>query len=244
MRYLLITLLLVLTITSTVYADTTFINHDLGYKAYLPDNWVMETKNDSQHYFYDTSDEYGALLSIVRYTKDTTYDTPEAWTRSHFIAYKMYMDYYPFGTVLFSDTSETETQGTHWATEMYLRFYTDDTTNYSWDEYTRYTATEKYGWELYAIGDTSDLSANIGFYGAVLKIIEVKDDYVPIIVDNSQLNKPVKHPFSLKSLSKYNAYAYTPLGRRIPLADLQRNRLSHGLYIIDKRKNIILNQFK
>lgn len=243
MKYIFTLLLFVLFTTNSSYSDTTFVNNHLGYKAYLPDNWVMEVKSDSQHYFFDTTDEYGALLSIVRHTKDATYDSPEAWTRANFIAYKMYMDYYPFGTVLFTDTAETEKQGDHWATEMYLRFYTDDTANYSWDEYVRYTATQNYGWELYAIGDTVDLSTNIGFYGAVLKIIEIKDTYVPIIIDYSN-KSPNRYNKFLKLPIHHSDFAYTALGKKIPLSDLKRRRPSYGLFIVNKKKSINLKQFK
>ncbi len=221
------------------FADTTFTSTRLGYKSYLPDNWICEPTDSAQDYFYDTTGTYGALLSIVRYPMDTNmYPNSEEWTISHYIAYIMYMDYYPFGTVLFSDSSATEKQGDLQATEIYLRFYTDDTLDYAWDEYIRYTATKNYGYELYAIGDTNDMSQNIGLYGAILKIIEINENLTPIVVDKIQPEKSLHVIKSLYRLSNLSRALYTVQGRRVSTDVLQNNRVSQGIYIYNKQKLI------
>ena len=221
------------------FADTTFTCIRLGYKSYLPDNWICEPTDSAQDYFYDTTGTYGALLSIVRYPIDTNvYPTSEEWTISHYIAYIMYMDYYPFGTVLFSDSSATEKQGDLQATEIYLRFYTDDTLNYAWDEYIRYTATQNYGYELYAIGDTNDVSQNIGLYGAILKIIEINENLTPIIVHNTPPKKNLLAVKNIYQLSNLSQAIYNVQGRRISVHVLHDRNMSHGLYIYNKQKLI------
>jgi len=230
---------LLLLITSDIlFADTTFTNNSLGYKAYLPDNWVREAKDSVQDYFYDTTGAYGALLSIIRYPIDAgVYDKQGDWTRAHFIAYKMYMDYYPFGTVLFYDTAATEKQGTLWATELYIRFFTDDTANYSWDEYNRYTDNGKYGYELYAIGDTSDVKTNIGFYGAILKIVEILN-ISSIIFQSVTLQKQNIH-YS-KDIFSGTVNLYDVLGRKIAPACMYKKVLPAGVYVIKDNKEVNL----
>lgn len=228
--------------TSNIFADTTFSNTKIGYKGYLPDNWVREPKDSVQDYFYDTTGAYGAWLSIVRYPIDAgVYDKQGDWTRAHFIAYKMYMDYYPFGTVLFYDTAATEKQGNLWATELYLRFFTDDTANYSWDEYNRYTDNGKYGYELYAIGDTVDVKTNVGFYGAILKIIEILDISAIIF----QIATPQK-PYIHHSMDIFTGTVnlYDVLGRKISPACIDKKVLPAGVYLIKNNKVVNINGHK
>ncbi len=245
LKYISLMLCILFIIHFHPYADTTFTSTRLGYKSYLPDNWICEPTDSAQDYFYDTTGTCGALLSFVRYPMDTNmYPNPEEWTISHFTAYMMYMDYYPFGTVLFSDSSETETQGDLRATEMYLRFFTDDTLDYAWDEYIRYTATENYGYELYAIGDTNDVSQNIGLYGAILKIIEINEDLTPILVNNTP---PKKNLFTVKNfypLSDLSQAVYNIQGRRISIHLSHDRNVSHGLYIYNKQKLITIPSVK
>ncbi|MBN1980088.1 MAG: hypothetical protein JW795_01045 [Chitinivibrionales bacterium] len=221
-----------------IYAATTITSTKLGYQCYLPDNWICEVKSDTQHCFYDTTGTYGALLSLVRYQKSSdVYSTPEEWTMAHFIAYILYMDYYPFGTVLFSDSSAAEKQGDLRATEIYLRFYTDDSLNYSWDEYVRYTATLNYGYELYAIGDTADMIANIGFYGALLKMIIISESFSPITIKL----KPYNDPSLVKSTNFHpllgsGQFLYTLQGRRMSVHTLSLNSRSQGIYVYNNKK--------
>ncbi len=224
-----------------VSADTTFISTRLGYKSYLPDNWICESTDSAQDYFYDTTGACGALLSIVRYPMDIDmYPNSEEWTISHYIAYTMYMDYYPFGTVLFADSSATEKQGDLRATEIYLRFYTDDTLGYAWDEYIRYTATKNYGYELYAIGDTNDMSQNIGLYGAILKFIEINENFTSIIVHHTPPKKNLLAVKNMYRLSNLSQAIYNVQGRRISVHVLQDRNMSHGLYIYNKQKLIAI----
>jgi hypothetical protein len=147
------------------------VNDMLDYSIYLPENWKHKAASDSQDFFYDSSLVYDGNVSLVRHTMDTVFHTPAEWARAFFIAYKMYVDYHPYGVVLFYDSSQSAKLDGQWAPEMYIRFY-DDTANYAWDEYVRFTAVTGYGYELYAIGDTSDMKANVGLYGAIIQSIE------------------------------------------------------------------------
>jgi hypothetical protein len=222
------------------------INITLGYQCYLPDNWICEVKSDSQHCFIDTTGAYGAYLSIVRHRIDAaTYSTPDEWTIAHFIAYCMYMDYYPFGTVLFADSSITEKQGDLRATELYLRFYTDDTLNYSWDEYVRYAATGSFGYELYALGDTADMAVNIGYYGALLKMIKIStNSAVPIIVSTIP-HRITQRESALDFVRPRNFAApvfYTPQGKRVSSAIQSLSTRSNGVYLSqDKKLNCVIS---
>lgn len=235
---LLICLLLGLSIY--VYSGNYVTNTKLGYTIYLPDNWICESKDSTQDYFYDTTDEYGALLSLIRYPIiSADYDLPEEWTISHFIAYTMYMEYYPFGTMLFSDSSITEKQGDFRATEIYLRFYTDDTAGYSWDEYVRYSAREGYGYEMYAIGDTSDMMTNIGIYGAILKTINISPEISSIKNSFTQEYENLQKTNVKYAIpSDISNYLYDPLGRRTSVPSLKKRGLSNGIYIYNNRIKI------
>jgi hypothetical protein len=139
---------------------------------YLPDNWVREVYSDTQHYFIDTTYFYPAQLSLKRYTIDTAmYKTADDWTQAHFVAYKLSVLYSvdPAGVVLYSNGDTTVKQGSLRATEAYSVFFSSDTTIGTWAEYIRFTAYGRYGYELYAISDTADMSKNIGVYAALLQ---------------------------------------------------------------------------
>ncbi|MBD3421626.1 MAG: hypothetical protein GF398_16035 [Chitinivibrionales bacterium] len=165
---------IILFLISFGYAQQSFTNSTLGYSAYLPENWQRSAANDSQDVFLDTSGAYPAYLSIVQHSySNVDFPTGNDWTRANFIAYKMYIDYYPYGTVLYFDSSSTLTQDGLWAAELFIRFFTDDTSNFTWDEYVRYTATNENGYELYAMGDTADMRTNLPVYGAILQSIDI-----------------------------------------------------------------------
>ena len=164
-------------------ADTTIVNASLQYTIYLPDNWVLEEISDSQHIFYDTTFAFESRVSLVRYHRNATdYPMPDDWTRTHFIAYKLVVETTadPWGVVLYYDSSSASKQGSLWAPEMYSRFFSLDTTIGAWAEFTRFTASENYGYELYALGDTADMMTNLPAYGAIIYGIELPGSDVAV----------------------------------------------------------------
>ncbi|MFW5785372.1 MAG: hypothetical protein ACOCW1_04220 [Chitinispirillaceae bacterium] len=157
------------------FADTTIVNEQMSFSAYLPDNWTAAQVSDSSVLLYDTTGYYKSDINIKRYYRSSAdFPTPEDWTRAHFIAYLLVVEnsWDPFGSVLYFDSIQS-TQSSLWAPEAFCEFYTIDTALGSWDEYMRYTANGDYGYEIYAIGDTSDMKNNFGFYSAIIQQIEI-----------------------------------------------------------------------
>lgn len=167
-------------LTVPLSADKIISDPTLGYSIYLPaDSWVRVVKSATHHQFYDTTFTNKSQVSIVRHSyASADFPTPESWTRANFIAYKLCVEYSfnPFGAMLYYDTAATVRQGISWATESYAAFMTIDTGLGAWSEFTRYTARNGYGWELYAIGDTADMKKNIGLYAGIIRLITLPGD--------------------------------------------------------------------
>ncbi len=161
---------------AALFADTTLVDNQLNYSVYLPANWVREVESDSQHIFVDTTYFYPAELSLNRYLIDSTlYKTADEWTQAHFLGYKLSVQYSvdPAGVVLYSNSDSSVKQGSLQAAEAYSIFFSSDTSIGSWAEYVRFTACGRYGYELYAISDTADMSKDIGLYAAILQSITI-----------------------------------------------------------------------
>lgn len=169
--------LLISVLAGVPRADTLIVDTDLGYTVYLPARWTVEAVSDSQHRFYETGVPRKSFLSIVRYTRNSSvYPSPDDWSRAHFIAYKVTVEYMadPWGAVLYHDSSDGSRQGNAWAPELYAMFFSRDAALGSWSEYIRYTSVGGYGYELYAIGDTADMALKLPIYGAILQGIELQ----------------------------------------------------------------------
>jgi hypothetical protein len=216
----------ILMCAAALFADTTLVDNACNYRMYLPDNWVREVYSDTQHYFIDTTFVYPAQLSLKRYTIDTAmYKTADDWTRAYFLAYKLSVLYSvdPSGVVLYSNGDTTVKQGSLRATEAYSVFFSSDTSVGSWAEYIRFTAYGRYGYELYAISDTADMSKNIGMYAALLQGI--------VIGPGDHIITP--RMFRRNVYKIENALApllYDPLGRRIRALAALRGRAA-GIYL-------------
>jgi hypothetical protein len=198
---------------------------------YLPDNWIREAESDSQHFFIDTTYFYPGELSLKRFTIDTSmFKAPTEWTQAYFIAYKLSVEYSvdPAGAVLYSNGDTSVKQGSLAAAEAYSVFFSSDTAIGSWAEYVRFTACGKHGYELYAIGDTADMSRNIGFYAALLQgIVLAQDDYIISPRAFRGNIARVEHALS--------PYLFDPLGREIRLLTVSRN-FATGIYV---RRNAV-----
>lgn len=219
-------------LAAILHADKIIADATLGYSIYLPsDSWVRKIKDLNHHQFYDSSFALKSIISIKRYSYDhAVYPAPESWTRANFIAYKLCVEYsiLPFGAMVYYDTSSSVRQGTLWATESYATFITSDTAYESWSEFTRLTANKSYGYELYVLGDTSDMMKNIGIYAALLKMVQLPQDTV-LTVSFRPLC-PGKASRAVRYQTTFNRDFYDPLGRRVTNNFIYRS-LSPGIYI-------------
>jgi hypothetical protein len=209
--------ILILFCAAMVFADTTFVDNQLKFTAYLPNSWVCIAESDSQRLFEDTTYTYPGLLSFTRYIVDSTlYSSADQWTQAHFLGYKLSVEYSvdPSGVVLYSNADTTVKQGSLPAAETYSLFFSSDTAVGSWAEYVRFTAYGKYGYELYAVSDTTDMSNHIGFYAAILQgiVIDPSDKVISPLAFRRRAG--VEQKF-------LSSPAYDPLGR-------QRRTQSHG----------------
>jgi len=215
----------------TIYPDTVLVDNNFKYKLYLPNNWIREIKNDSVHFFVDTSFCFKGLLCITRYLIDTSiYKTPTEWTLSHFLAYKIWVQYSldPAGVILYSNNDSTVKQGDLPAAEAYSIFFSSDTAIGIWAEYIRYTAYDKFGYELYAISDTQDMSKNIGTYAAILQGINI---VLPL--------KVKKNSFCRINFNKSkNILLCDLLGRTIFFKGQHFRRKQSGIYIKYQKENL------
>ncbi|MBD3393494.1 MAG: hypothetical protein GF418_15265 [Chitinivibrionales bacterium] len=223
---------------SLALADTTVVNTDLDYTIYLPDSWVLETVSDSQHTFYDTTFAFESQLSLVRHNRNSAdYPTPEEWTRAHFIAYMLVTEYSaaPWGAVLYSDSSDTSTQGALWAPEAYAVYYSEDTLVGAWAEFVRFTASDDYGYELYALGDTADMLTNIATYAAILYGIEL-----PGTESGLKYARPVHSRVPAVSHAEIGrTMVFDSRGRRVSKELKRAGGLSGGVYLTPLRGRIV-----
>lgn len=235
-------LFILLTLKVLTFGDTTVTSENLYYSAYLPDNWQKVEFNDTVHIFKDTSKNYKSLIGIIRTTLDTmVYDSAEDWSRASFIAYKLFVEYTvdPSGAVFYYDSSKSSIQkDSLWAPELYSEFYSVDTALDSWAEYVRFAATDKYGYELFVLGDTLDMAINIGFYAAIVRSIIIDDSYNTAI--DSYPSNLIKS--SLVVNNQKIKYFYDPLGRKLKRDLIIDNRRSvrSGLLIGEDGRKLLL----
>ncbi len=192
----------ILLLTVCISADTTFVNEALNFSAYFPDNWAASQITEDHVTFHDTTGTCSSQITIKRYLRNPDdFATSEDWTRAHFIAYLLVVRYSwdPFGAILYYDSTINSVQGTLWAPEAFCEFYSVDTSLGSWNEYIRYTAQGDYGYEIYAIGDTTDMEKNIGLYSAIIQLIDIEPT-VHIYRPNFTVSKSAANFTSPKSI--------------------------------------------
>jgi hypothetical protein len=181
------TLFLIVAFQISTIADTTIVNTTMGISAYLPSNWIATQVSDSHVTFNDTTFTYNSQIVIKKHNINVT-DYPSAtnWTRAHFIAYLMVVQYSydPFGAILYFDSTSNSQQDSLWAPEAFSEFYTIDTSLGSWNEYMSFTESGSCGYELYAIGDTTDMKQNIGTYMAIIRLIQIENKSSQITIAN------------------------------------------------------------
>ncbi|MDB5102489.1 MAG: hypothetical protein JWP91_178 [Fibrobacteres bacterium] len=153
---------------------TTISDSSLGYAITLPADWIQVKAKPDQHYFRDGSRVHRSQISILKYSIDkATYPTPESWTQAQFIAYKLSVETsaYPYGAVAFYDSASAVKLGSVWAPEAFSVLYPADG-DPTYCEFMRYGAVGEAGYEIYAIGDSTDMVSNVDYYAGIIATLQ------------------------------------------------------------------------
>lgn len=157
---------------TAVCADVS--NPDIGYSVSLPAHWGQIKSKPIQDYFRDSTRVFRSQLSIVRYSiSKADYPTPENWTQAQFIAYKLSVEtsVFPYGAVTFYDSTLAAKIGAVWSPEAMSILYPADG-DPTYVEYVRYCAVGDFGYEIYAIGDSTDMVKNVDFYAGIIATLK------------------------------------------------------------------------
>jgi len=206
MKLLLAFMLMTVSTMAGTVSDAT-----LGYTITLPTNWVQIKSKANQHYFRDSTKQYKSQISIVLYSIDqVSYPTPVDWTQAQFIAYKVGVETsaFPYGTVSYFDSSSAQILGSYWAPEAFSILYPGDSTP-TYSEYMRYCAGGNFGYEIYAIGDSTDMINHVDFYAGIISSLQFTAPTVSI----QSLDTHVLH----EGGTRLSSTQIDLLGRRMPL---------------------------
>lgn len=190
----------------TLFSETVSDSY-MGYSVDLPQNWVCDKDTINQHFFYDTSGMYQSIVGITmtNFSSDSTYKTSLEWTRAHFLAYLITVQSTvslfgeplsdPYGSVVFYDSSSS-TQSGFKSMELYSQFNSLLSDSLSWDEYIKYVAVNRKGYEIYVLGDTSDMIKNMAYYSGFVDSIKIDTTiqstvFRPLIYSNDKLKSPI-----------------------------------------------------
>ena len=199
---------------------------NLGYSITLPSHWSQLKSKPAQHYFRDSTKAYRSQLSIVKYDiENASYPTPESWTEAQFIAYKLSVETssYPFGAVAFYDSTSKAVLGAHWAPEAFSVLYPADG-DPTYCEYIRYCAVGNVGYEIYAIGDSTDMMKNVDYYASIIASLTFTTPVISIA--------PMRPEGGLSVQLEDGAHVFDLLGRLSPeiRAPYGKKRAAERLY--------------
>jgi hypothetical protein len=191
----------------------------LGYSIELPDGWEHMGESDSQDVFYDAAGGAKSYLSVIRHPwQSGEWSGDESWTRSHLISYLITarLGSNPWGSVVWYDSSSSAaTLGDLWAPEAYTRFFSADATaENAWGEYIIFTSSNQVGYEIYAIGDTTDMNTNVITYSSILRSIR--------IVPNDNANTALR-PMNQSIHTPATMRRFDLRGRLLPRSDAPRS---------------------
>ncbi|MBD3314277.1 MAG: hypothetical protein GF344_00690 [Chitinivibrionales bacterium] len=175
-KYALLTIVFVLLSGAWWQSSGEHYSSPLGYTIDLPEGWVAIQESDTQDIFFDTSQSPNSYLSVVSHAwQSDKWTEDESWTRSHLIGYLITAEHgaNPWGDVVFYDSTASATLGDLWAPEVYTKFYWADTTTKAWAEYIIFASRNQVGYELYAVGDTTDMNNNGPVYSAILRSVNI-----------------------------------------------------------------------
>lgn len=234
--------LIILLSVQTIAFGVTVSDSRIGYSIDLPQHWVRDIDTVNQHTFFDTSKAYGSFVSIemTDFSKDTIYKTPYQWTKAHFLAYLLTIRSTvstfgvpmsdPYGSVVFYDSSSSTQSGLK-SMELYAQFNSLVSSSGSWDEYVKYTAVDKKGYEIYVLGDTADMKKNIDFYIDYLNAIKIDTTQSSIIFH------PVQQTTYKTLVSKYKPeMLFDIMGRGVGTPAKFSNVLSDNIFIMRQSK--------
>jgi hypothetical protein len=187
----------------------TVADSSMGYAITLPATWSQVKAKTEQHYFRDSTRHYHSQISIVRYDIDKeTYPTPESWSQAQFIAYKVSVEtsVYPFGAIGYYDSSSKATLGGIWSPEAFSVLYPADG-DPTYCEFIRYCAIGNSGYEIYAIGDSTDMAHNVDFYADVIATLR----FTP----SASIGRPRGEVQSIGGRTLSEAREFDPIGRAV-----------------------------
>ncbi|HEX2959876.1 MAG TPA: hypothetical protein VHO70_23775 [Chitinispirillaceae bacterium] len=239
--------LILLLSLSTMSFGLTVSDSKIGYSVDLPQNWVRDIDTVNQHSFFDTSEAYGSFISIemTDFSSDTTYKTPLQWTKAHFLAYLLTIRSTvsslgvplsdPYGSIVFYDSSTSSQSGLK-SMELYAQFNSLLSSSGGWDEYVKYTAVNKKGYEIYVIGDTADMKKNIDFYIDFLNSIKI--DTAP----SSVIFYPAQKAINRSAVNLYQSEMVFDIMGRSVVENYAKNSsvLSNNILIVRKSKYLNL----
>jgi hypothetical protein len=228
----------------TILYSITVKDSFMGYQIDLPQNWKDTVINSTTHEFFDTSGTYTAVVGIVMndFTLETEYKTSLQWTRAHFLAYLITVRSTisslgvplsdPYGSIIFYDSSTSEQSGLK-SMELYAEFSSLLDSSQPWDEYIKYTAVKKKGYEIYVLGiDTADMAKNLNYY--VDFVSSIKIDTVTASVIFQPVIKNAKNQTTSFMTDENGTYVqYDLMGRNVFRNTVHFNRqVASGLILM------------
>ncbi len=234
--------LIFLFVVPVIAFSFTVSDSKIGYSVDLPQNWVRDIDTVNQHTFFDTSKTYSSfvVIQMTDFSKDTLYKSPLQWTKSHFLAYLLTIRSTvstlgipmsdPYGSVVFYDSSSSTQSGLR-SMELYAQFNSLISNSGSWDEYIKYTEVNKKGYEIYVLGDTTEMKKNIDFYIDLVNSIKI--DTTPASIRFHPVQKSNK-----VSIGIYQPeMLFDIMGRRVIENSAKDSRvLSNGMIIVKNSK--------
>jgi hypothetical protein len=235
--------LILLVSIQTITFSVTVSDSKIGYSVDLPQHWVRDIDTVNQHTFFYTSNAYGSFISIemTDFAKDTIYKTPLQWTKAHFLAYLLTIRSTvssfgvpmsdPYGSVVFYDSSSSTQSGLK-SMELFAQFSSLVSSSGNWDEFVKYVAVNKKGYEIYVLGDTADMNKNIEFY--IDLITSIKIDTAP----SSIILHPVQQTNNRVSVNIYQPeMLFDIMGRSVVGNSTKNSRaFSNGMIIMGNSK--------
>ena len=183
---------------TAAFADVA--NPEIGYSLSLPVHWGQIKAKPVQDYFRDSTRTYRSQISIVKYAiNKADYPTPQTWSQAQFIAYKVSVEtsVFPYGVVTYYDSTQAAKIGTVWAPEAMSILYPADG-DPTYVEYIRYCAIGDFGYEIYAIGDSTDMVKNVDYYAGIMATLKFTTPVAGIPVHP-------RHPDALRNAAGYDA---------------------------------------
>lgn len=233
-------LYLIIGVISVAVFSETINDAELLYSVEIPQTWEKQTISETHHQLYDSTGSYSSVISIRRYdlSADTSFDNPKEWARASYLAYIINVQSTmteegialsdPFGITVYYDSTDVKQNDSLWAGEVYAKYYSTDTSLSSWAEYIRFTADDRYGYEIYAIGLTEDMDTAVGYYAAIIDGFKLTSSESAVIYQTVNRNKNF-------SADREKTFSADLLGRKMSENRRKLKATAPGIYIIKKK---------